>query len=282
MFDGNLNTFFDGPDASGDWVGLDFGAGVNYVVGQINYWPRTDWSERMLGGIFQGANNASFTNAVTLFTIATAPPEGGTVTSQTMTNSQAFRFVRYVGPANGYCNVAELQFFSVNPVPSPTGLRAIATNGAVILSWTASSGATSYNVKRSTTSGEETTIANVTGTTYTDTAVVNGTTYYYAVSAVNGGGSSGNSPEVSATPTAPSSPYITRLDLSGTMLNLSATNGSAGGTYLLLMTTNITMPLNQWTPVLTNIFDAGGNLNLSTNIVRPGDAQKFYILQSAQ
>jgi len=118
VFDGNLATFFDGPDASGDWAGLDFGAGASNVIGQINYWPRTGFSLRMLGGIFQAANNSAFTNPVALFTIATAPPEGGVVTSQTITNANAFRYVRYVGPANGYCNVAELQFFSPNPLPT--------------------------------------------------------------------------------------------------------------------------------------------------------------------
>jgi len=30
---------------------------------------------------------------------------------------------------------------------------------------------------------------------------------------------------------------------------------------------------------LTNRFDGAGNLNLSTNIINPGEAQRFYILQ---
>jgi hypothetical protein len=123
-FDGNLTTYFDGPDNSGDWVGLDFGVGVSNVIGQINYWPRPGWPSRMLGGYFQGANNAQFLNPVTLFTIATAPPDGGIVTSKTITNTTVFRYVRYVGPANGACNVAELQFFA----PNPPALAAYITN----------------------------------------------------------------------------------------------------------------------------------------------------------
>src|SRR5579864_1248052 len=83
----------------------------------------------------------------------------------------------------------------------PTNLTATAANGQVALSWSASSGATSYNVKRSTTSGGPyTTIASPTTTSYTDTGVTNGTTYYYVVSAVNTAGQSGNSSQVSATP----------------------------------------------------------------------------------
>ena len=115
VFDGNLNTYFDAPDNSGDWVGLDFGVGVSNVIGQISYWPRIGWSGRMLGGVFQGDNSTNFPNPVTLFNIATAPPENNVVTPQTITNTNAFRCVRYVGPSNGSCNVAELQFFAPNP-----------------------------------------------------------------------------------------------------------------------------------------------------------------------
>jgi hypothetical protein len=117
VFDGNLNTFFDAPVTSGAWVGLDFGAGVSNVISQINYWPRISWASRMLGGVFQGDNTPAFFNPVTLYTITVVPPDNGTVTAQPITNQPAFRCVRYVGPANGSCNVAELQFFSPNPPP---------------------------------------------------------------------------------------------------------------------------------------------------------------------
>src|SRR5207245_680196 len=87
------------------------------------------------------------------------------------------------------------------PPAAPTNVTATAGNGQVALSWSASSGATSYNVKRSTTSGGPyTTIASPTTTSYTDTGVTNGTTYYYVVSAVNPAGESANSSQVSATP----------------------------------------------------------------------------------
>ena len=90
----------------------------------------------------------------------------------------------------------------VTPSPStPTGLAATAGNNQVALTWNASSGATSYNVGRSTTSGSGyATIASPTTANYTDTTAVNGTTYYYVVAAVNGGGTSANSSQVAATP----------------------------------------------------------------------------------
>jgi hypothetical protein len=89
----------------------------------------------------------------------------------------------------------------VYPPAAPTGLAATAGNQQVDLTWTASSGATSYNVKRGTASGGPyTTISSPGTTSYTDSSVTNGTTYYYVVSAVNSGGESANSGQVSATP----------------------------------------------------------------------------------
>ena len=84
---------------------------------------------------------------------------------------------------------------------APTGLSATAGNQQVSLSWTASSGATSYNVKRSTgNGGPYTTISSPTTVGYNDSSVTNGTTYYYVVTAVNATGESGDSNQVSATP----------------------------------------------------------------------------------
>jgi serine protease AprX len=99
-----------------------------------------------------------------------------------------------------------------SPSPPPTGtpgaptLSAGAGDGAVNLSWTQPSdgGApiTEYRIYRGTSSGGETYLATVAapGTSYGDTAVSNGTTYYYQVSAVNANGEGPRSNEASATP----------------------------------------------------------------------------------
>jgi xylan 1,4-beta-xylosidase len=145
VFDTNWNTFFDGPDVTGDWVGLDFGAGVSNVIGQIRYWPRSGYTQRMQGGYFQGANTASFADAVTLFTITNVPPDGGVPSSQIVTNAAAFRYVRYVGPVNGSCNVAELQFFSPGPPVTPPRLTNNWNGSQLNLSW-----AGGYNLLEST------------------------------------------------------------------------------------------------------------------------------------
>ncbi len=94
---------------------------------------------------------------------------------------------------------------------APSGLAATADNGQVSLLWNTSTGADSYNVLRSTTSGSGyTTVATgLTGTSYIDTGLTNGTAYYYVVTATNSGGTSANSTEANATPVALPSPWAT-------------------------------------------------------------------------
>ncbi|HXI71974.1 MAG TPA: FN3 associated domain-containing protein [Verrucomicrobiae bacterium] len=96
----------------------------------------------------------------------------------------------------------------VQPPPTPPAapvITSVLTNyGTVTLNWSASATATSYNVKRSTSlGGPFTTLANTSATTYTDTSVVNGTTYYYVVSGLNAGGEGPNSAVVLAQPPYP-------------------------------------------------------------------------------
>jgi Glycoside hydrolase family 44 len=88
--------------------------------------------------------------------------------------------------------------------PVPTSLIATAGNAQVSLTWAISSGATSYHVKRSTTTGGPyTQVSAPTTNAYTDTGLTNGTKYFYVVSALNSSGESANSAEANATPTAP-------------------------------------------------------------------------------
>ncbi|WP_371364507.1 hypothetical protein SRRS_51930 [Sporomusa rhizae] len=95
-------------------------------------------------------------------------------------------------------------------VPAPTNLTATAGDAKVTLNWNAVTGATGYNVKRSTTAGGPyTTIAsNVSGTSYVDSPLTNGTTYYYVVTAITANGESGPSNEAPATPQAVVTPPI--------------------------------------------------------------------------
>jgi fibronectin type 3 domain-containing protein len=108
----------------------------------------------------------------------------------------------------------------ITPPGQPTNLVATPGVDNITLTWTppANNGGapiTSYQIWRGTTSGSETMIATTSMTTYTDTGLTPGTTYYYYVIAVNSAGSSPKSQEVSAAP--PTAPGIPQ--------NLTATPG---------------------------------------------------------
>ena len=83
--------------------------------------------------------------------------------------------------------------------------------------------------------------------------------------------------EISAAPR----PGITGISLSGTNILFTATNGAAGGIYYLLGSTNLSSPLNQWTPIATNVLSANGNFSIiATNAVLENLPQQFFILQT--
>jgi len=206
VFDSNLNTYYDAINGSGDWAGIDLGADNSRIITEVRYAPRQYHEWRMLGGRLQGANSADFSDAVTLHTVAEQPPTTGVLTTHLITNNTAFRYLRYLGPNNGFCNVAEVVFYGVAAsAPVPLNLTAVGGNTQVSLAWVSSTGATSYSVKRATvSSGPFTTVASgLATTTHTDTGLTNGVTYYYVVTAVNGSGESPNSNQASATPVSP-------------------------------------------------------------------------------
>jgi len=118
---------------------------------------------------------------------------------------------------------------------APGSLTAVAGNAQVALSWATVSGASSYNLKSATNSGGPYTIlTNVTATAFTNTGLLNGSPYYYVVSALNIAGESTNSVEASATPQAP--PPL-NISVAGTNLMFSWPVTSSG--YTLQSSTNL-------------------------------------------
>jgi hypothetical protein len=97
-----------------------------------------------------------------------------------------------------------------NPPSTPSGLAAAAASTSQInLTWTVVSGATSYDIYRSTSAGgtysrlgSEPTVSSGSTTSYSDTGLSAGTTYYYKISALNTGGESAASSYVYATTNA--------------------------------------------------------------------------------
>jgi hypothetical protein len=142
-----------------------------------------------------------------------AAPTSPNYTDTGLTNGTTYYYVvSAVNSAGESANSGQASGTPAAPVTipaAPTGLTAIAGNMQVALTWQASSGATSYNVKRATVNGgPHTQLANAASASYTDSGLTNGTTYYYVVSAVNSAGESTDSAQTSATP-AGAAPDVT-------------------------------------------------------------------------
>jgi hypothetical protein len=74
-------------------------------------------------------------------------------------------------------------------------------------------------------------------------------------------------------------PRITGFQLLGGNFAVAGTNGNAPGTFFYtLASTNLALPITNWTIVSTNQFGSGGGFNF-TNTLNPGKAQQFFILR---
>lgn len=107
-FDGDFETFYASMDRSRTWVGLDLGTA--HVITRVGWSPRTSQAKRVQLGVFEGSNSPDFLDAVPLYLI----PNGGTVRVMDYADvpvTRGFRYVRYVGPNDARCNIAELEFY---------------------------------------------------------------------------------------------------------------------------------------------------------------------------
>ena len=137
---------------------------------------------------------------------AIATPASAGFADTNLTNGTTYYYV--VNASNGSCRSANSAEVSAVPVCTPPSVPTIQSvapaDGRVTLSWTASTGSpVSYAISRGPVSGGPyDVLANTTGTTYTDSLAINGTTYYYVVRANNGTCLSIDSAEVVAEPIA--------------------------------------------------------------------------------
>lgn len=109
-FDGDLSTFYASNARSNTWVGLDLGA--PHVITGVGWSPRNDSQgpKRVRLAVFEGANREDFLDAVPLY----MPDQEGTIGEMSYADvsvSRAFRYVRYMGPNDCRCNVAEVEFY---------------------------------------------------------------------------------------------------------------------------------------------------------------------------
>ncbi len=109
-FDGDLSTFFASYDRNLAWCGLDLGS--PHVITRVAWSPRDDalGPGRVVLGVFEGGNEEDFSDAVPLY-MNDAEGVIGQWQQARVDVSRAFRYVRYVGPADARCNIAEVEFY---------------------------------------------------------------------------------------------------------------------------------------------------------------------------
>jgi hypothetical protein len=175
---------FTAAGASGSSIGLSW---TNNATGQTGF---------MIQRSTDGGNNYS--------PLAYVGPTATSYTDSGLSGYATFTYRVAAMNPSANSNFVIATGTSLAGIPAtPLGLSAMTaptfTSAPAVLSWSPVTGATSYLVKRSTTSGGPyTTVGTPTTTTYTDSTVVNGTTYYYVVAASNSFGASGNSSQVVA------------------------------------------------------------------------------------
>lgn len=108
VFDGNFDTYFASYDRSRTWVGLDLG--TKHIITKVGYSPRVSQESRVVLALIEGANQADFSDALPL---AIIKQKGNTRQMDyiDINFSRGVRYVRYVGPNDARCNLAELEFY---------------------------------------------------------------------------------------------------------------------------------------------------------------------------
>lgn len=123
-----------------------------------------------------------------------------------LTNGTVYYFEVTAVNSSGESGLSTEVSTTPEPIPAiPTGISATGGDSQITVGWDTVSGATSYNIYYGTSPG----VTKTTGTKVSSTAspkiitgLLNGTTYYVVVTAVNAVGESAVSAERSATPSA--------------------------------------------------------------------------------
>jgi hypothetical protein len=72
-------------------------------------------------------------------------------------------------------------------------------------------------------------------------------------------------------------PSVVRASQAGGNIILTGSGGGAGGSFHVLSSTNLMVPVSSWTTAGAGVFDGYGNLNV-TNAITPGTPQNYYII----
>ncbi|HXE53013.1 MAG TPA: choice-of-anchor Q domain-containing protein, partial [Tepidisphaeraceae bacterium] len=185
------NNLIDDASSAG---GLFTNDGYGNIVG----------SPALVGSL---ANNGGPTQTVNLLSGSPAIDAGSNSLAEDFSTSTPTALpTDQRGLSRIYNNVVDIGAIEIQPPPVPTGLVATPQADEIDLSWPATPGAATYTIYRGFAPGAESPTplaSNVTGTSFVDTGVTAGVTFYYTIVASNGLLTSAPSAEASATPTLP-------------------------------------------------------------------------------
>jgi len=125
VFDNNINTCFDATTGNGNWVGRDLG--VIYTIDHISFIPRLYNESRVVGGKFQTSTDAAFSNPVTIYTVPSSAAvfSYSHILNTSTTATTTARYIRYLSPDNGFCNIAEVKLYGTIVPTTPSSPNAI-------------------------------------------------------------------------------------------------------------------------------------------------------------
>lgn len=125
-FDGNPDTRYTASSNTYSWVGLDLGE--PHVITEVKWVPPMGREDILQLGVFQGANSPDFLDAIPMAFIYDPSRHEAKVEC-----SRGFRYVRFVGPVNSFCQINELEFYGVPGKGDDSGLFQITNLPTVVV-----------------------------------------------------------------------------------------------------------------------------------------------------
>ena len=179
------------------------------------------------------------------------------------------------GQATDYAQLSGI----ILPPAAPANVVVTSFTGTqASLSWTASTGATGYQVKRATMSGGPyIVVASPTSTSYTDTDLTDGSTYYYVVTATNGAGAGGAAAPVSVTALSVYQQWLMANGLSTTIADTATPDGD--GIPILLKYATAMTPGTPSPAGPVTLTDPANHLVLQFNRLSPAPVN--YIVEAS-